>query len=133
MLIRVSSIWKITQYHFVGRQNHYIHRARTTTVTQMENNCQGPKIHKHNPAEIIRLHIFSKNYMTFVVSRVKQYWKTTFWGLAAPPCPPPGTQINTMWAQTHPLCGSLWGWWWWMVDSGWSNKRFFDFAQIFFR
>ena len=75
MLIRVSSIWKITQNHFVGRQNHYIHRTRITTVTQMENNCQGPKIHKHNPAEIIRAHIFSKNYMTFVVSRVKQYWK----------------------------------------------------------
>ena len=65
MLIRVSSIWKITQNHFVGRQNHYIHRTRITTVTQMENNCQGPKIHKHNPAEIIRAHIFPKNYMTF--------------------------------------------------------------------
>ena len=101
MLIRVSSIWKITQNHFVGRQNHYIHRTRITTVTQMENNCQGPKIHKHNPAEIIRAHIFPKNYMTFVVSRVKQYWKTIFWGLAAPPSPHPRKRKLTLCGHTH--------------------------------
>ena len=32
VLIRVSPIWKITQNHFVSRQNHYVHPTPTTTV-----------------------------------------------------------------------------------------------------